>query len=126
MDLVDTNVFIEILLQQPKAAICANYLRNHAGQFYLSTFSLHSIGVLLFKKKQPQVFDQFLIDFPPATFCLPLSTQGYSQLSSIQSQFNLDFDDAFQFATAKENMLRLVTQDADFRRVGNAIQVLFL
>lgn len=126
MDLVDTNIFLEILFQQPKAIACENYLRSNAGQFFISTFSLHSIGVLLFKKRQFQAFDQFLIDFPPAVAVLPLSPQGYDRLSEINSQFNLDFDDSFQYATAQENNLRLVTQDPDFRKVGTAIPLLFI
>lgn len=68
MDLVDTNIFLEIILQQTRAADCENYLRKHAGQYFLSTFAFHSIGVLLFKKKQIAAFGQFMKDFPPAIF----------------------------------------------------------
>ncbi len=126
MDLVDTNIFLEILFQQPKAAACEDYLRNHAGQFFISSFTLHSIGVLLFKKNQPQAFEQFIRDFPPDATVLPLSANGYAQLPAIKTRFNLDFDDSFQFVAAQENDLRLVTQDQDFRRVGNAISILFI
>jgi predicted nucleic acid-binding protein len=57
---------------------------------------------------------------------LALSFQGYELLHSINSQFNLDFDDSFQFAVALENNLRLVTQDPDFRKVENSVPILFI
>lgn len=126
MDLVDTNIFLEILFQQTKAAACENYLRNNAGKFFISSFTLHTIGVLLFKKHQPLAFEQFIKDFPPDTTVLPLSANGYSILPTVKTNFNLDFDDSFQFVVAQENDLRLVTQDPDFKKVGSAIQVLYI
>ncbi|MCB0519408.1 MAG: PIN domain-containing protein [Lewinellaceae bacterium] len=126
MDLVDTNIFLEILFQQNKSPDCEHYLRTHYGKLYFSTFSLHSIGVLLFKKKQVALFDKFLKDFPPGTLMLPISNNGYSQLSSVQSKYNLDYDDSFQFQVASENNLRLVTMDMDFKKTVSDIQVMFL
>ena len=126
MDLAGTNIFLEILFQQNRAADCEKYLRTHGGQFYISTFSLHSIGVLLFKKKQASAFNQFLSDFPPATFMLSISNQGYAMLPSVQSRFNLDFDDSFQFQVASESNLRIVTMDPDFKKIGASLQVLLI
>ena len=126
MDLVDTNIFLEIILQQSKAADCETYLRSHAGQYCFSSFTFHSIGVLLFKKKQVAAFEQFMKDFLPIVFVKALSPNGYMQLPAIQTKFNLDFDDCFQYAVAEENQFQLVTMDADFEKVGNSIPVLFL
>lgn len=50
--LVDTNVFLEILLEQERAEEAKKFL-SHPEKYglFLSDYSLHSIGILLFPKK---------------------------------------------------------------------------
>lgn len=50
--LVDTNIILEILLKQAKAEKCKVFLEKYFSECALSDFSLHSIGVLLFKIKE--------------------------------------------------------------------------
>ena len=47
--LYDTNIFLEILLNQDKKEQAKEILDNHLDQFFISDFSLHSIGVILIK-----------------------------------------------------------------------------
>jgi uncharacterized protein len=48
MYLIDTNIFLEILLSQKQKDICKEFLVSNIEQIYISDFSLHSIGVILF------------------------------------------------------------------------------
>ena len=50
--LFDTNVFLEILLDQEKKEVCKKLLNDNIGSIYLSDFSLHSIGAILLKQKK--------------------------------------------------------------------------
>ncbi len=61
--LVDTNVFIELLLAQARADEARSFLENRTGHdLFVCDYALHSIGLLLFRRKQPEVFRQFLAD----------------------------------------------------------------
>ena len=48
MYLIDTNVFLEVLLAQEKKQICKDFLKVNIEKLNISDFSLHSIGVILF------------------------------------------------------------------------------
>ena len=43
MNLVDTNIFLEILLGQEKQEVCKNFLSLNIEQLNITDFSLHSI-----------------------------------------------------------------------------------
>jgi uncharacterized protein len=61
--LIDTNVFLEIILDQEKAEQSKTLLENTKDhEFFISDYSLHSIGLLLFRRKQHDIFKKFLID----------------------------------------------------------------
>ena len=56
--LVDTNIFLEILLNQAGRKKCEAFLQGEKGAAWISDFTLHSIGVLLFRQKQTGVVRQ--------------------------------------------------------------------
>ena len=124
--LVDTNIFLEILLGQAGRKKCEAFLQGEKGAAWISDFTLHSIGVLLFRQKRPELFDKFAADTLPQFTILSLSETGYSQLAEINTRRDLDFDDAYQFAVAQENNLAIATQDKDFQRVRNLVDVRLL
>ena len=124
--LVDTNVFLEILLNQAGRKKCEAFLQGEKGAAWISDFTLHSIGVLLFRQKRPELFDQFAADTLPQLTILSLSKAGYSQLAGVNTRHGLDFDDTYQFAVARENNLAIATQDKDFQRVRNVVDVRLL
>lgn len=121
--LVDTNIFLEILLNQAGRKKCEAFLRGEKGAAWISDFTLHSIGVLLFRQKRPELFDQFAADTLSQFTILSLSEAGYSQLAEVNTRHDLDFDDAYQFAVARENDLAIATQDKDFQRVRSVLNV---
>lgn len=126
MYLIDTNIFLEILLAQAKKVPCKQFLDAHRDSLSISDFSLHSIGVIAFRNNQEDVFEQFLQDILPQADIVTLSRAGYKKLARVKQQFGLDFDDAYQYQVAQEHALEIVTLDSDFKHVQHAIHVLFL
>jgi len=47
-------------------------------------------------------------------------------LSAVKETYGLDFDDAYQFKAAEEYGLSIVTQDKDFEKVLEDIEIVFL
>ncbi|MGA2983574.1 MAG: PIN domain-containing protein [Terriglobia bacterium] len=115
--LVDTNLFTEVLLSQAGASEAQTLLENRKGhELFVSDFALHSIGLLLFRQKQHHVFRQFLQDLIAGTGIemVSLAAQEMDSLIDVAGRFSLDFDDAYQYATAIKHRLRIVSFDADF------------
>ncbi|MGO9203110.1 MAG: PIN domain-containing protein [Limisphaerales bacterium] len=124
--LVDTNIFLEILLGQPNKEDCKQFLRENSGQCGLSDFSLHSIGVITFRGRRPQAYRAFLHDMLPGVALLHLDKQAYPSVLQAHERLSLDFDDAYQFCLAQRHSMTLVTQDRDFVQVKQEIPVRFL
>ena len=126
MYLIDTNIFLEILLSQEQKDICKEFLESNIEHIYVSDFSLHSIGVILFRNNKESIFNKFVKDIIQKIKILTLSEELYSDLSDVKEEFGLDFDDAYQFKTAEEYELAIVTQDKEFEKVLEEIEVVFL
>jgi predicted nucleic acid-binding protein len=45
MFLIDTNIFLEILLAQEKSELCKSFLTDNIRDLNMSDFSLHSIAL---------------------------------------------------------------------------------
>lgn len=125
MYLIDTNVFLEVLLTQEKRETCKKFLDDNIGNLYISDFSLHSIGVILFRNKKEDAFQKFVSDIFPNVEIVTLSKWSYDGLVDIKKKSGLDFDDAYQYKIAKENDLKLITMDTDFEEITD-IDVIFL
>ncbi|MBI5373887.1 MAG: PIN domain-containing protein [Candidatus Schekmanbacteria bacterium] len=117
--LIDTNVFLEILLQQEKteeARKLLSMVEKH--EFYVTDFSFHSIGVLLFRRSQHQIFRKFVNEMileMGVTLMVP-TLEEMDAITNIAEEFKLDFDDAYQYACAKKYGLTIVSFDSDFDR----------
>nr|VFJ77341.1 MAG: Predicted nucleic acid-binding protein, contains PIN domain [Candidatus Kentron sp. FW] len=126
MYLFDTNIFLEILLSQERCADCKKVLNDNIGHICISDFSLHSIGVILFKHGKERIFNEFVTDVLPKIELVTLSRESYEKLSGFWDGYNLDFDDAYQCKVAEEGRLTVVTMDKDFRSVKDRIEIEFL
>ena len=126
MYLVDTNVILEILLDQAKKKDCRTFLNSNVHQCCISDFSLHSIGVILFRYNKEQVFKNLVADIMPQLEVLTLPRDLYGDLADARAKFKLDFDDAYQFCLARSYRLTVATMDADFRKAMGEIEVTFL
>jgi uncharacterized protein len=124
--LVDTNIFLEILLNQDKKEECKIFLTANAHKLAMSDFSLHSIGVILMNQKKQYVFEKFITDTLPNIDLLMLPRDKYQELSTISSDNGLDFDDAYQTCLSINNNLEIVTMDKDFKKVKKITTIRFL
>jgi predicted nucleic acid-binding protein len=125
--LIDTNVFLEILLEQELHELCKQFIINNLDEICISDFTLHSIGVVTFRKNKANLFTQFTQDMLPHLDVLTLPKSDYDQMNTVAQSLNLDFDDAYQYGIAKCYDLKLVTLDNDFKNLNlNDVQVIFL
>jgi len=119
--LVDTNVWLERLLDQDKSKIVERFLEiTPVSQIFISDFALHSIGVILSRLKQPVVFEKFLSDLfiNGKIERLSLNTLDLFDVLVNIKKFNLDFDDSYQLTIAQKYDLIVVTFDKDFNSIG--------
>ena len=117
--LLDTNIFLEVILDQERANEARTLLSEVEGhEFFISDYSLHSIGLLLFRRGQHEVFRQFLKDMilGVGVAVIALSAKETEGLIQVAQRFGLDFDDAYQYAVAKRYGLTIISFDSDFDR----------
>lgn len=125
MYLIDTNIFLEILLQQDKSKDCKIFLDKNIGFLNISDFSLHSIGVILYRNKKEAIFLKFISDILPKIGLIPLPKDDYKEVANIKKKYELDFDDSYQYCICKRFNLKLITMDKDFKKVKD-IDIQFL
>ncbi len=125
-NLIDTNIFLEILLNQEKNEVCKAYLNQNMGSICVSDFSLHSIGVILFRYKKFELYKTFINDVLSKVKLVTLQKENYNRVAEISNQFNLDFDDAYQIAVAESLNLSISTMDNDFSKVGQSCKINFI
>jgi hypothetical protein len=117
--LIDTNVILEVLLLQEKESEAKSLLTKiEEYEFFLSDYSLHSIGMILLKRRQTIKFAEFCDDMlvkagMQIAYLLP---EEMKKVIRAAQQFNLDFDDAYQYVIAEKLDLTLVSLDSDFDR----------
>jgi len=115
--LIDSNIVLEVLLGQEKAGEAQALLSQAAEhEFFVSDYSLHSIGLLLFRRNQHAVFEEFVDDVMvrAGVMVAALLLDDMSEVVRISRQFALDFDDAYQYAAAGRYGLTIVSFDSDF------------
>ena len=119
--LLDTNIFLEVILDQESAEEARTLLSKvEEHEFFLSDYSLHSIGLLLFRRGQHEIFRQFLIDMilEAGVTIIVLSAQEMEGVIQVAQRFGLDFDDAYQYAVAERYGLTIISFDSDFDRTA--------
>lgn len=119
MYLVDTNIWLERLLDQDKSEEVGRFLDIvPSEELSVSDFSFHSIGVILCRIDKRDVFTQFTDDIFRNGYVslLSLEPDDMFDIVKVIEKYNLDFDDAYQYVTATKNNLILVSFDSDFDR----------
>ncbi len=119
MLLVDANVWLELLLDQERAAQVRDFLRTvPLDELAITDFALHSVGVVLARNKRDDLFVRFISDLLVDTGVRYVSLD-YADLMAVtktRERLPLDFDDAYQYVAAEKHDLTLVSFDADFDR----------
>lgn len=118
MYLLDTNILLELLLDQNKANDVEHFLRTKPSEsLHLSEFSLYSIGIVLFRQRLFDAFVRFVDDIVAGGFRLiKLSIRDIEALAKVAERFDLDFDDAYQYVVAEKHGLEIISFDRDFDR----------
>lgn len=119
MYLLDTNIWLERLLDQERADEVRQLLEAvSSDQLLMTDFSLHSIGVILYRLKRREPFSRFVDDLfvHGSVGLLTLGSVDLQRLSIAAESFNLDFDDAYQYVAAEQHGVALVSFDNDFDR----------
>ena len=119
--LVDTNVWLERLLDQEKSDIASRFLDLiPTDELFVSDFSIHSIGVILSRLKKFDVFAKFIDDLfvNGQLEQLTLDTIDLIDVTTNIQKYKLDFDDSYQFTIDKKYDLTIVTFDKDFNVKG--------
>lgn len=117
MYLVDTNVWLERLLDQTRSEEVGYFLDHTPSErLFITDFTFHSIGVVLSKLNQMEALLRFVHDafVDGAIGLIHLEPGDTERLVRVVEQFNLDFDDAYQYVTAEKYDLALVSFDSDF------------
>lgn len=119
MYLLDTNVFLEILLQRENSEAAKHiFISNPHTDLFITDFSFHSIGVFLFQRNKHDVYERFVKDIVIKTEIgvIGLDPEDVPILARVSKRFNLDFDDAYQYAVAVIHGLEIMSFDTDFDR----------
>ncbi|MFC2101244.1 type II toxin-antitoxin system VapC family toxin [Bacteroidota bacterium] len=124
--LFDTNIFLEIFLDQEKKNKAKKILSENLEELYISDFTFHTIGVILINQKKHEIYRDFINDLTPYFSVLSLSKLKYSELNDIAKEYNIDFDDSYQALIAKENNLTVLSMDNDFKKLKSFIKVKFI
>jgi len=117
MYLIDTNIILELLLDQDRAGEVEQFLRNVPSErLYLSEFALYSLGIILFRHRQHAVFQEIVQDLVVADGVQLVRLEQAEMHRVVRSaqRYNLDFDDAYQYAVAETYDLVIVSFDGDF------------
>ncbi|NWF95656.1 MAG: type II toxin-antitoxin system VapC family toxin [Candidatus Thorarchaeota archaeon] len=117
--LVDTNVFLEVLLEQADATAARRFLKEtEPERLVLSDFTLHSIGIILLRHERPGLLKEFVQDVVvrAALGVHGLRPDDLSEVADISARFTMDFDDSYQYLLAKKQHLQIVSYDSHFDR----------
>jgi predicted nucleic acid-binding protein len=119
MYLVDTNIWLERLLDQGRSVDVGAFLaKTPSDMLFCTDFCYHSIGVILCRLHFPDLFLAFTRDLfsDGGVRLVRLGPDDMDGVVRTMKVYALDFDDAYQYCAAKKNGLSLVSFDADFDR----------
>lgn len=119
MYLLDTNIFLEILLQREKSKAAKHlFIANPSTDLFITDFSLHSLGVFLFQRNRHENYIRFVKDIiiMAGINVIGLGQEDILALAEVSKRFHLDFDDSYQYTVAQKYGLQIMSFDADFDR----------
>ncbi|MEM3484217.1 MAG: PIN domain-containing protein [Candidatus Methanomethyliaceae archaeon] len=119
MYLIDTNVWLERLLDQERSEEVGHFLaRVPSERLFITDFTLHSIGVVLSRLNRNDALLRFVRDafVEGAVSLIHLAPEAMELIVEAMQRFKLDFDDAYQYVAAEQYRLTIVSFDADFDR----------
>ena len=119
MYLVDTNVWLERLLDQERSEEVGNFLAQMpAAELAMTDFTLHFLGIILTRLGQADALLRFVDDVFVDGGVTLVSVRPDSLRHDVDAmpRFSLDFDDAYQYVAAQQAGATVIRLDADFDR----------
>jgi predicted nucleic acid-binding protein len=123
--LIDANVILEFLLDRPRQDECVSLLQlttDGSVIAFVMSYAVHSIEYMLYREGNMAALRTFLALLQSSVGLTMYESSPAEDLAALaftkkaEAPFQLDFDDALHYATAKRNKLVLVTFDHDFDR----------
>lgn len=129
MILIDTNIFLEYLLDQKEAENCEYSIKRIIDdeiRAVVTSFSIHSIEVIMIRKDLQEPLEIFLEELIGIQYIRIHYTSIIEEREVLEEMkaTGLDFDDALQLYVAKKFNAKILTLDNDFNRVKNSIKII--
>lgn len=118
--LVDTNIFLEVMLSQRRTEECKSFLamlRDGNIRGIVTDFTVHSIMVLMDRFKRLEELDVFLSSLAGYKGICLYHTPISDEIKAVKmaQEHDLDIDDAVQYAAALSmNADAIISFDRDF------------
>jgi predicted nucleic acid-binding protein len=119
MYLVDTNVWLERLLNQDKSDQVGRFLDQMSPHdIFITDFAFHSICVILTRLAGSEALLDFVQDVfvDGAVNVVSIKPSETRTLIETIDKYKLNFDDAYQYVAAEQNGLTIISFDSDFDR----------
>ncbi len=117
MYLVDTNVWLELLLEQERAPEVRYLFQKLEPRIIsITEFSPYSIGIIMDRLKNHDAFLDFVRDSieDSGINLFRIDSEDMKSLVAYIKRLDLDFDDAYQYTAAGKYDLTLISFDNDF------------
>lgn len=95
----------------------SNHSCGELSTIFITDFSLHSIGIILYKLQNSVLVSSFAEDIiVDGVGILSLLPEDLKTLELTADKYSLDFDDAYQYTVAVKYEMQLISFDTDFDR----------
>jgi len=115
--LVDTNVWLEVLLEQDKKHDAYKFLTDTDPSYLnITDFTIYSIGIILSRLGELDLLEKFYEDiiYKSDVNIINLANTDMFKIINFEKKYGLDFDDSYQYVSAKKYNLEIVSFDSDF------------
>lgn len=119
MYLVDTNEWLERLLDQTSSEEVGEFLDNTPSEhLFMTDFAYHLIGVVMTRLNRADGLLRFVQDafMPGDVGLIRLEPEDMEGLVGVIRRLDLHFEDAYQYAAAEKHQMAIVSFDGDFDR----------
>lgn len=120
MLLIDTNIFLEVMLAQTKRKACMEFLnsvREGKRKAAVTDFTIYSIMIILDGRGKLRELDRFLRSLSMYKGLTPYATSLEDKVDAVElaASGEFDVDDAVQYASARSLRAKaVVSLDKDF------------
>jgi len=120
MLLIDTNIFLEVMLAQAKRRACKQFLnavRTGKQKATVTDFTIYSIMLMLDERGKLRELDRFLRGLSAYEGLTLYATSLKDKVDAVELAANgeFDVDDAVQYASARRHRVKaVVSLDRDF------------